>query len=413
MRQLQRLSVSDHPQYHRAHEVLESVLQRDAPPPHLLSHLYGLDLAPRIHELITNFLSEEFTNPVTPRKHNLDAPTEIGDTRARLEYDARYQAVQTELLQHRIPDRVMLQNCYGEYAEAVRQIFDLFRHHMLMRKCGIPSVAHLNRVGSMAGALGLDKNEGDKKYSAIGAMHDAIEDLLNLAVDDTGRGFGLARYEEFIDEFIPDELQSSLVLLTNHYDLILGHIQRDLRRKDRALTRNHLVSSLEQLASARYPGLDTYIKAMLNLLSAAELEPDVYENAKWRCYRNLYIHDMAAEAHAVANYRTYQTKALDIADNANGREALAMAGRIKNILKMDIWGREGYALGSSWPPLNNHVIEFEETALMHAEQLVIRDFLEPVLTQDFIMSGLQKIKALRPVFFVDELQATATTPLMT
>ncbi len=408
MRPLQRISVTDHPQYYLAYELLQSILQREVPAPSVLTHLYGVERAVHVRHLIEDFVSEEFKKAATPRKHNPDSPFEISNTRAKLESNDQYQSVQTVLLQHRMPDRAMLYNLYGDYAGPVQQIFGLFRDHGLMRRCGIPSVAHLNRVGSMAGALGLDKDEDGKKYSAIGAMHDAIEDLLNLAVDGDGRGFGLARYEEFIGQFIPADLQSSLVLLTNHYDLIIGHVQRELRRKDKAMTHKRLITSLEQLSADPLPGLRPYLENMHSQLINADLEPDVFENAKWRCYRNLYIHDMAHAAHAVADYRTYQTKALDIADNANGREALAMTGRIKNILKMDIWGREGYALGSSWPPLNNHIIEFEETALVSAEHLVIRDLLEPVLTQDFIMSGLLKVKALRPVFFVDELHHTVS-----
>lgn len=409
---MHRHSITDHPQYFRAREVLQSILLRETPSAGLLAHLYGADRAVHVRELINTFIAEELEAPITPRLHNADAPNEIRDTRAKLESDMQYQAVQMVLLQDKIPDLAMLSKLYGEYAEPVRRVFEQFRNYKLMRQCGIPSVAHLNRVGSMAGALGLDQDEDGKKYSAIGALHDAIEDLLELVVDQEGKGFGLARYQEFIGTFIPTDLQSSLILLTNHYDLIMGHIHRELRRRDMAMTHHNLMMSLEHLSDAPLPGLSSYIQNMHAHLLDADLEPDVYESAKWRCYRNLYIHDMAQIAHAVADYRTYQTKALDIADNGNGRDALAMTGRIKNILKMDIWGREGYALGSSWPPLNNHIIEFEETALVQAEQLVIKDFLEPFLTQDFIMSGLQKVKALRPVFFVDEMHAHKATPLV-
>lgn len=387
--------------YALAMEILQEILQRNLPSLNVLSALFGQVRAPFIRDLIRQFVNADLPPDITPRKHIADAPTEISDTRNTLESNEKYQAVQRKLLLWELPEATPLRELYGELTPAIRRIYGLFLNNGLRRKCGVSSAAHLNRVGALAGAIGLDR-DADHTYSSIGALHDAIEDLLHLATDASGKKYGLKRYRDFLDDFLPHDLQNSLELLTNHYDLILGHVRRELRKNDQAMTSESLLRSLELLQEDTFADLEPYVAAMHALLMEADLEPDVYENAKWLCYRNLYVHKMASQAHAAADYRTYETKALDISDNANGRDALAMSGRIKNIVKMDIWAREGYALGSSWPPLNNHIMEFEEDALVHAEHMVIRDFLEPVSSQDFVMSGLLKIRELRPVFFVDE-----------
>ncbi len=76
-----------------------------------------------------------------------------------------------------------------------------------------------------------------------------------------------------------------------------------------------------------------------------------------------------------------------------------MFSRIKNIIKIGIWAREGYGLKSTWLPLNNRVMEIQEDTLVHAEHFVIRDLLEPQSTQDFLMSALLKIKELESIFY--------------
>ncbi|MGA9115272.1 MAG: hypothetical protein WB626_00690, partial [Bacteroidota bacterium] len=260
---------------------------------------------------------------------------------------------------------------------------------------------HLNRVGAVVGAFRMEEG-GGRKYSAIGALHDAVEDLLSVACDEEGRLYGLERYGDFIEEFLPAELHAPVLLLTNHYDLILQDIRSRLRRENRSLTGEELVSSLAAGLPGASPALNGYMSRMADLLAGEPLGPDPYEGAKWLCYRRLYVRDMARDALAARDFRTYEIKAVDLSDNANGRDALAMWGRIKNIVKMDIWAREGYALGSSWHPLNSRIMELEEDALVHAEHLVLRDFLESVSCQDFVMSGLLKIGRLSTVFYVGE-----------
>jgi hypothetical protein len=244
--------------------------------------------------------------------------------------------------------------------------------------------------------------EGAFMYSAIAATHDTIEDLLLIASDPHGHHFGLERYPEFLEYIAPQEIHGSLILLTNHYDLILASIERQLRFSDQLMTRQSLMTELETLAGVGLPSIAPYATRMYNLLRERDIGQNTYETSKWLCYRELYIRLMAEQAREADDFRTFEIKGLDLSDNAHGRDALALTGREKNIIKMDIWARAGYSLHSAWAPLNDHIMEVEEDALVHAEHLIVKDFLEPVSSQDFVSSALLKIKELEFVFYLGE-----------
>lgn len=387
------------PRYQDAKEILWSILNHETPSDLRLNVVFGPAKVSYARVLIEDFLVVRPSRK--PRVHDLNAPMEIGSKRKELETNSFYQESQLQLLQWKVPDAVLMEHLYGEYASVVLRIFELFLDSRLQRKCGIPTVGHLNRVGSLAGAMGLDEKTS-RRYSAIAALHDCIEDLLNKVPYKRGKPYGLQGYEAFVDSFIPPELQSSVILLTNHYDLILNYIQSALARTDHALTKKTLLRSLEQMMQRDFQPLQPFIQPMHSLVMKLDAEQDFFTSIKWELYKDKYIHHMADTTEEMKNYRTYEIKAIDLSDNAHGRDALAMSGRTKNLIKMEIWARKGYALKSSWGPLNDHIRELEEDALVHAEHMIIRDFLEHASALDFLSSALMKIRDLTPVFFVDE-----------
>ncbi|MBX2992994.1 MAG: hypothetical protein KF749_17725 [Bacteroidetes bacterium] len=389
------------PRYHDAKDALWSILHHRVPSDATLARVFGTDKSRFVRLLVGDFISKNPHTGKKPRTHDNAAPTEIGDKRSDLEKKESYQRSQLRLLQWQVPDLTDLTDLYGIYAPAVQKVLQLFLDSGLKRKCGISTAAHLNRVGALTGAMGID-DDTTRRYSAIGALHDCIEDLLNRVRNAKGKVYGLSGYDKFLDAHIPTELQTSVVQLTNHYDLILEHIHTDLTRNERLFTQKTVLPFLEKMMRRGLPELVSYVSRMHDVLSKVDPDRSFAESAKWVLYKELYIHDMAQTTHQMSNYRTYEIKAIDLSDNAHGRDALAMAGRIKNLIKMDMWAREGYALKSSWRPLNNHIAELEEDALVHAEHLLIRDFLEGASTLDFVSSALIKINDLSPVFYVDD-----------
>lgn len=392
---IQRLQKDE--KYPAAISFLSSIISGKLPPKTILENLYGADLVDIVHTFIQNFLKVKNFSELTPRLHQL-APSEIDKQRTALETNSNFQAIQAKLLFNQLPDEVTFRPLYGEYSAAIRNAFGLFLQLGLIRRCGISSTAHYNRVAAIVWGLKMD-DEYINKYTTVAGLHDVVEDLLNILKDRNGRFYGIHRYDEFVDEFIPNELQEHVKLLTNNYDLILGYIYQKFIKTDRSMTKKNLLNAIEVQQRRNSGELSHHFEKMHELLYNLDLKVEVYKNAKWFCYENLYIHNMALSTKEMNDFRTFQIKAVDLLDNAHGRDSLAMEGRIRNIIKLGIWASQGYKLQSDWPPLNDFVMEVYEEALVHAEHLVIKDLFEPQSQQDFLVSALIKFEKLKPIFY--------------
>ncbi|MFH1198538.1 MAG: hypothetical protein V1720_22750 [bacterium] len=394
--EIQRMQTDPH--YAAAQELFKNIVYREVPDYLLIKTLYGPSRAGVILADIEYFYESAPLNYKKPRKHLPDSPEEISYKRSKTEKNKTFQSIQSSLLHNQLPDINILQAYYGEYAMSVHDVFKKYLELGLKRKCGISATCHFNRVGAVVNALQLDDGESHQ-YQTIGALHDAIEDLLFLVTDDKGRPYNFDTYDDFINRYIPFELAEAVKLLTNHFDLILFYAAKQIRRNDRALTKANLLSELRFLKQIKCDGLKKYIEDTSELLSKEEPGVDLLESAKWLCYKKLYITEMARLTHNKSNYRPFEIKAVDLSDNGHGKDALPMSSRIKNIIKQCIWAREGYALKSTWKPLNDRIMEIQEDALVHAEHIIIKDLLEQQSSQDFIVAALLKFKELELVFY--------------
>ena len=104
-----------------------------------------------------------------------------------------------------IPDINNLDFFYGSYSSEIIKIFKTYLIAGLKRKCDLSAVTHLHRVGAVVFEMGLN-DDNSFKYSTIGALHDSIEDLLNLVNDENGNSIGILNYKKFLNEFLPSNL---------------------------------------------------------------------------------------------------------------------------------------------------------------------------------------------------------------
>jgi hypothetical protein len=243
--------------------------------------------------------------------------------------------------------------------------------------------------------------EGDAHYAAIAALHDMLEDLLEVATAPDGRPYGVSRYRAFLDRYIPQELHLHLKLITNFYDLLLHDIRVDLEARDRTFNRHNLMAGLESMYDTSPMDIHPYLEKLHYEVEGADLGGDALGAAKWLCYRDLFIYDMAVYSHGAADYRTFEIKAVDLSDNGHGREALSLSSRVRNICKQQVYVTFGQRLQSTWHAMNDRVEELQEDALVHAEHMILADLLEYQSSQDFLVSGLHKIPALQSVLFSD------------
>ncbi|MFZ1728733.1 MAG: hypothetical protein WBQ23_01905 [Bacteroidota bacterium] len=394
------LQMKSDPRYETAARMLQQIVHHDVPDIRLLTALYGLQQAQGMHSVIGRFLDLRASEFGTPRSGQHNASTEISDARSRVEESTDFQQLQEQLLFGKLPGLDELEHFYGQYAGEVRTIFQLFLDHKLRRKCGITSAAHLNRVGAVVGKMGLE-NPGEYLFSTVGVMHDALEDLLDVARDKHGRIYGLHNYNLFLDRYTSPELHSHIKLVTNFYDLILAEVNDHLKNDGKYMNKENLMWALEDMYLHEPVEIHPYLEKIHYVLEDAPLEGDVYGQAKWKCYSELYIREMAVYTHSRGDYRTFEIKAIDLSDNGHGRDALAMTSRVKNLIKHQIYVNYGTRLKSTWHALNNRVAELQEDALVHAEHLVLSDLLQQQSYMDFAVSTMLKLLSLKSIFFTD------------
>ena len=162
----------------------------------------------------------------------------------------------------------------------------------------------------------------------------------------------------------------------------------------------NILHILEKLVKQKLEDLNIYVEKMLRLLSNKIIEENILENAKWECYKNLYLSGIAESSKELNDFRLFEIKGIDLSDNAHGKEALSVEAKIRNTNKNVLWGILGYSMQSSWAPLNNHIQEIIEDALLSAEVIILNDLLQKQSSQDFVMSALYKINKLEPIFYI-------------
>jgi len=384
-----------------AFEILQSIIAGLCPDIKSLQRLFGVEFCSQIRDIIKSFLESTPKQHLIPIQHIKNPATEIYDARDKVESNKIYQRIHSALLKNILPDIDDLKYFYGNFAPVVYHVFELYIENGLIRKCELSAATHLHRVGAVVFEMGMN-NEGSFKYSTIAVMHDSIEDLLNLAKDGNGNSIGILNYKNFLDEFLPPEIQSSVKILTNHYDLILQFVVSKLKAEDKALTIKNIHSALIFLIDQNLDEMNIYIKRTKDLISNTEFnaEEEIFPATKWACYKTLYLDNIAFSSKKDDDYRLFEIKGVDLSDNSHGKDALSVDAKIRNIIKNTLWGTKGYALHSSWIPLNRHIEEILEDSLFAAEYIILKDLLEKQSCLDFVMSALIKFKKLEAIFYV-------------
>ena len=383
-----------------AKEILTALKQLQVPDYNLLSRLYPIDLAKIAMKDIEIYLGQNLISGKNVRAHIYEAPTDISDARSKVENTVSYQNLHSQLLTGQTPDMKNIDEFYGEYSGFAFKVFEQFRKYRMFRKCGLPSAAHVNRVGAIASIININ-DPGSKLYSAIAVGHDLIEDILYKAVDDYGIHYGFDRYEEFIEKYIPSELREGIAILTNHYDLIIKYVAEFLDERGIGINNGSIIFALEDLHERNHPVLSKYADRTLEVLNSLPPETKNLEEIRWVCYKDLYLKDIAQLSVRADNFRFYEIKSFDLSDNGHGIGSLSMDARIKNLLKQEAWAREGYLFKTQWEPINRRIMELNEDILVFAEAFVIKDLLEYQSIQDFLLSALYKIRRLKQIFYTD------------
>jgi hypothetical protein len=385
--------------YFLAEKVMKNIIHHRCPDNATLEQLYGYEKAGIIRNNIEIFLNDNSSSSRIPRDHNYNTPSEIYNARTQVEKNRSFQKIHSALLKYELPEISDLKVFYGNYSDMVLKIIRTYEELNLKRKCELFAATHLNRTGAVVYQLKMD-DEDSYKYSTVAMMHDSIEDLLDFGDFRKTKGLDILKYKKFLNEFIPLELQQPVKMLTNHYNFIFNFIIHKLDESDKSINLKNILAVLEKLLKKKLEDLHIYVEKMFELLSNRVIEENILVNARWECYKNLYLNGIAESSKRIDDYRIFEIKGIDLSDNAHGKGSLSVEGKIRNINKNVLWGILGYNLHSSWIPLNNHIQEIIEDALLSAEAIILSDLLQKQSSQDFVMSALYKIKKLEPIFYI-------------
>jgi len=309
----------------------------------------------------------------------------------------KYSVMCTKLLLSEIPDKEELKQLFGEFAENVEIILELYMAYKLKRKCLTNRICHPYRTACLANILGYDQS-GDGMYASIMMEHDAIEDLL-FVMGESSDHKGLKSLEIYINRYIPEQIKEPVSLLTNYYSIILGYLEFLYSISDEKITKEGLLRGLSFI-KGKSSLLRNHVEKLAQLISENEIGEPILSKAKSLAYKNLYIPELAALAVQKDNYRLLESKMLDLADNAAGLQSVSDVDRINGILKLNLWSQQAYNLHSQFGPLNNYVMEIFNEALLLSQVLIVRDLLSPVYKTSYLVSALEKIKLLKEVLYV-------------
>ena len=384
--------------YDIAYSILKDILEQKVPDLRKIERLCGLQKARTVQNLICDFITSNPNGGRKVRPHNPDTPMDITLARNALESDSEYQKMHSAILLNASPDIKLLEKFYGKYSPYVLRIFWKYVKLNLKRKCEIGAATHLNRVGALVYQLKMN-DEGTYDYSATAALHDSIEDLVNLRSRPDGY-VDADDYDRFLDENLPAELRPQIKILTNYYNLILTYVLGILEETDKAFSLKNITGEIEKITAVRKRELSAAAEKMIELFRDIEVEGSLIGLLRWECYKKLYLEGIAAESSRKNDHRIYEIKGVDLSDNAHGKGALSIDARIRNINKNLLWGVKGYRMKSTWKPFNAHIQEIIEDAYQSAEYLILSDMLRPHSPSDFMMSALLKIIKLQDVFYI-------------
>ncbi|MDH7515174.1 MAG: hypothetical protein QHI48_04785 [Bacteroidota bacterium] len=379
--------------------ILGCILEGRVPERSDLEEVYDKEFAAPLQDHIKRLLDQRPSDGKVRRPHLNEEIRDVREAKRRVEHDPAFQRLHGTILAGNIPSIDELEPWYGVFTPWVRHAFEAYRHCAKVRRCFTPLASHPNRVAAVVKFLSMDDQQ-PPTYTALAAMHDVIEDLLTYAHDESDREYGIGRYTEFMDDFIPPELHGMLPQLTNHSALLISLVNKRLNREGYQFTRSHATAELRNMLAHADRRMHSPITKLCDFIADAPSEAIDLPELGWECYQRFYIAELAVESHGAMNYRPFEIKAVDLADNAIDRDALELDGRIRSLIKIQTWVDHGWSQNPTWQPTVRKLRELQEDALTHAEDIIRERLFHTSSTMDYITSAFKCIDRLSHVLYV-------------
>jgi hypothetical protein len=285
----------------------------------ILNHIAGLARKNKILSSSANTRQKKYNialrQPQTERSFNLQ------NAWKNMIISDKYYEINKALVQDKLPQIKSLEYIYGEYARDIYKIFSKAVESRLERYQGLLAVTHYNQVGAMA----YFSNSATPDYYlvAVGAMHDILEDLVDLQQIDIAEA-----YNSVLKSLVPEKFHEDIKSITNHYSLLINWMIKNLGQKTgnfRTETNKYLkkVSESENLSK--------YAKTLQENISTLKKTDDkpYYKTLEYlkKIFYASYIEDM------LSSPQTLYIKERDLFINSQTLDSMNLPSKIKNIRK--------------------------------------------------------------------------------
>jgi len=297
----------------------------------------------------------------------------------------------------------------GDYYNYAKKHISLFNQENKERSCDLPYSLHLIRCGGMSAVLEYDL-DNSKYHNTLWIMHDSVEDLFRNIKRNNGDKYSLNEILLFLNDFVPEEHHSDLLLLSNLSDLVMKHIHKDLyiQIKDVTTLKNAL-SLIEKNYSNHL--INKTINTMReNIPEGVHYGSDnFYEEIKWHFYKTVFLKDLAESTKQNNRIVLYEGKGvIDLFDNFVGRHARDLKDRRKSIHKILEWHSYVDTILASQAPssyadtFRMRATDLVQNANMATKEIVINYLFQPLETQDHLDSALNTLYDLKNAIYTSK-----------
>lgn len=399
--------------------MLLDVLKAKMPSISVLTELYGRDNLQIVVEILLDFIDHKAFPYIDSGKKVRPladiTQSELYKKQKEAQSTFFYQNFEAHLNKWDLPEKEEIQDFFGEYTDIVLKNFKAFNDLKKTRSCDLPYTKHLLRNVVMAHVIGFDNNSGKPSnyYKTVWALHDSVEELVYSIRDEKGRmKYGLDKIPQFLDDFIPTEMQEDVLMVTNKSDLILKYLDSknySLRSKQEMM---YGLNAL--LKSKKYDYLRSDVLKMKDILKKANIPSGrdaFFEDAKWEFYDKIFINDLGEQAYKTDHLALFEGKGiLDLFDNYVGRHARKLEDRRRSIQKMERWVRKSEKLlerarneGRRYEFFERKVLEAMNHANYGAREMLINYLAQPMSNIDHLRSALVSIEQFKRILYVRDV----------
>ncbi|MGV8162666.1 MAG: hypothetical protein ACP5N2_05035 [Candidatus Nanoarchaeia archaeon] len=417
-----RRSVINQGRYKRevtAEIILNNVLNAKMPQDEDLRVLYSPVEIMYVIPMLEDFILKEI-KPVLDSGKKI---RELGDVENTSIYLAKkgvsnsilFRDVDKIISNGKVPDQSLFAELCGNYDVKSIKSISAFTDLRIMRKCDLAYALHLFRSAFMALELGLDKESGlPCNYSAaLWLKHDDVEELLYRILDYGQLKYGLKGLKRFMDDYIDEDMQEDILLVTNKSELILKQLKADNKKFS---SKHELNSLLQSMSHERdYFFIRDDIEQMLTAINGFKdpADPKFFEeNMKLFLYDKVFIHKLGEDAFTRKYWAHFEGKGLvDLFDNYTGILSGNLDEKRKTLIKMNFWFKKAEELITRVKQ-NNEIYDVYEKSLEKsavemadninngASELIISYITRQLEPVGHLRSALKTIIPLKDVLYV-------------